>query len=161
MEKNISQILIEKGISTWAKACEYLEGKKIKVIGRTSGHQYPDRFVFTIKTQNNNLKTHQLLNSFPPTTGIANIGKGLNYSGSIYFQDMTIDCSSLEDLKSELGVLTKTFNKEEAELKMKIEILERFDLDEFDDNMLKAHKIFTSLGLSTNDEFKKVYKSIL
>lgn len=139
----------------------FLEGKRIKTVANTGGHNYPATFIFSVKTNNKTYQNNTTLTTFMPTSALSNIAKDYTSGNSIYFREMTLAAFTLSELKEDLEKETKNFFDYKKDIESKIELLEKFGLDEYDDNILKAQKIYKALGLETKEEFQKVYKSIL
>jgi len=158
--KTVYQTIKDKGITNWRDLMSFLEGKTAKVITRVDGNNYPDTFVISFKNNYSNNRNSTTNVTFASNTSFADISKG-RVSNSIQLSNFSIQDCTLEGLKKELSELQKNFDKEVRELEEKIEILERFDLDEWDELLLRANKVFKNLGLETAEEFKKVYKSLL
>ncbi len=159
-QKTVYQLLQEKGINTWEGLINLLEGKKVKVIAKASGNNYPETFTISIKKNYDAYRVNRSISAFGATMTLSDICKGKVYGG-IYLQEMVLCNNTLKELKEELQELETKFNKEKEEIEEKVHILEKFDLDEFDELMFRANKVYKNLGLTSAEEFKQVYKSLL
>lgn len=158
--KTAYETIKHKGIVNWKDLITFLEGKTARVTTKVDGNNYPDTFVISFKNNYANNRTSSGTVTFASNTSLSDISKG-RVSNSIQLSNFSIQDCTLAGLKKELTELQKNFDKEVNELEEKIQTLEKFDLDEWDELLLRANKVFKNLGLETAEEFKKVYKSLL
>lgn len=157
MTKTLDVIAQERGLNTWQKLLSFIDGKKVKTLKKRSGHNYPESFVVSIKSNYDSYKNNTTISNFTASITLGNIVKGSTSTSGIYLDEIIVVGNSVNDFKEEL----KELYKEENDLKIKIDLMEKFELEEFDDLMLKAYKIYQNLDCSTADQFKSIYKSLL
>jgi len=157
MKKSLDIILQERGINTYQGLLKFIDGKRVETVKKRSGHNYPASFVVSIKSNYDAYKNNTSIQNFGTSHTLGNIAKGSNITAGIYLDEIIILGNTIDDFKQEL----KELYKEENDLKIKIELMEKFGLDSFDDLMLKAYKIYQSLDCTTEDQFKSIYKSLL
>lgn len=160
MKKNLYQEIVNKGINNWHDLINFLDGKKVKFTDDKSKGSYPSRFTLNFKSNYDSVRRLTSITTFQETTILTNVCAGKTYT-SLYFRDLMFVGDSLDSLKEELKELEENFFKRKEELNSKIELLEKFELDEYNEIMLKAYKIYKNLNLSGKEDFTKVYKSLL
>lgn len=157
-KQTVAAYLASAGAKNSVAIRRALEGKKLVVITpapgtHQSGHNYgPAGEVFT---------PSKGIGSYSTTNGAGLIPGG----NTIYWTELAIGSSSIEELKNELEDIkkrAKRLDEEFAETENKIAFMSANNLEEYDDNQFKVYQTLQVLkGKKTDIEKAKIIASLI